>query len=351
MVKKTVQLLIFLGLGIFCIWFSIKDLKPEDKEIITLSIKGILNAKSLIFIFISMICGLIAHYFRALRNILLINPLGYKVRKTTAFYSIMTMYLANLAIPRLGEVLRCTFLQRYDKVPFQKSIGTVVVERAFDLLIFVLLLVSVIFINKGLLSDLMIDKEKGITLGARLEEMWAALWGMKYFILGVFVGAVLGYIMIKRKKKNAVAKTNRKQSKIMTFIKNIVVGLWQGLISIKDLKQPYLFILYTIAIWLFYFLGTFLCFFAFNFLQPLGPMPAFVVLVVGSIGFMATQGGLGAYPLIVAEILVLYGVDYAQGLAAGWIGWCAQTIMILIVGFTSLLLASFLKVENKNVIS
>jgi hypothetical protein len=129
------------------------------------------------------------------------------------------------------------------------------------------------------------------------------------------------------------------------------MGLWQGLISIKDLKQPYLFIIYTVAIWLFYFLGTFLCFFAFDFLQPLGPMPAFVVLVAGSIGFMATQGGLGAYPLVVAGILVLYNVEYAQGLAAGWIGWSAQTLMILIVGLAVLILASFLKVEDRAVIS
>jgi uncharacterized protein (TIRG00374 family) len=348
MVKKIVQLLIFLGLGVFFIWFSVKDLNPEDVEIIKSSITGILNPKSLFFIVLSMLCGVIAHYFRALRNILLIDPLGYKVRKTTAFYSVMTCYLANLAIPRLGEVLRCTFLQRYDKVPFQKSIGTVVVERAFDFLIFILLLVLIIFMNKGLLSDWIIDKSKGITLGVWLDEKWIWIWGMKYLILGVLVGitaVLLVYIHIK--KKNAAAKTNKKQSKIMTFIKNIVVGLWQGLISIKDLKQPYLFIIYTIAIWLFYFFGTFLCFFAFDFLQPLGPMPAFVVLVAGSIGFMATQGGLGAYPLVVAGILVLYNVDYAQGLAAGWIGWSAQTIMILLVGFSILILASFLKIENR----
>jgi hypothetical protein len=78
-------------------------------------------------------------------------------------------------------------------------------------------------------------------------------------------------------------------------------------------------------------------------------MPAFVVMTVGSIGFMIAQGGLGAYPLIVAGILALYGVDYAHGLAAGWIGWTAQTVMILVVGFTVLILASFLKIEDRSV--
>jgi uncharacterized protein (TIRG00374 family) len=351
MVKKIIQLLIFLGLGIFFIWFSVKDLKPDDVEIIKNSAIGILNAKSLLFIFISMICGIIAHYFRAIRNVLMIDPLGYRVRKTTTFYSVMTCYLANLAVPRLGEVLRCTFMQRYDKVPFQKSFGTVVTERVIDLLIFVVLFVLIFFMNKGLLSDLVINKEE-VTLGVWIDEKWAWIWSMKYLILtACIVAIVILFIFLYFKKKRTILQTEKKQSKIILKIENIVVGLWQGLISLKDLKHPYLFIIYTIAIWVFYFLGTYLCFHAFDFLQSLGPMPAFVVLVVGAIGFMIAQGGLGAYPLIVAGILVLYNVDYAQGLAAGWIGWTAQTIMILIVGFTSLILASLLKIENRAVVS
>jgi uncharacterized protein (TIRG00374 family) len=346
MVKKIVQLLIFLGLGVFFIWFSMKDLKPEDVEIIKTSIKGVLNAQSLLFIFISIICGIIAHYLRAVRNILLIDPLGYKVRKTTAFYSVMTCYLANLAIPRLGEVLRCTFLQRYDKVPFQKSFGTVVVERAFDFLVFVVLFVLIFFLNKDLLSELESIKQ----LGVWMDEKWTWIWEMKTLIICILLLMITALLLfIRWKKKKPAPQENKKQSKIFLKIKNIVVGLWQGLISIKDLQHPYWFIFYTIGIWVFYYLGVFFCFDAFDFLQHLGPMPAFVVLVVGSIGFMAAQGGLGAYPLIVAGILVLYNVDYAQGLAAGWIGWGAQTIMILIVGFTTLILASFLKVEDRSV--
>ena len=345
MVKKIVQLIIFLGLGVFFIWLSVKGLKQEDLEIIKISVKGILNSNSMLFIFISIICGIISHYFRALRNILLIDPLGYKVRKTTAFYSVMSCYLTNLAIPRFGEVFRCTFLQRYDKIPFQKSFGTVVVERGFDLLIFAVLFVLIIFLNKELLSELIINKQKGITLGMMIEEKWAALWAMKYLALIALVALIAIILIIKHIKQ----KIKSKPSKIIGIVKNIMVGLWQGLISIKDLQHPYLFIIYTIVIWVFYYLGVLFCFFAFDFLQHLGPMPAFMVLVVGAIGFMVAQGGLGAYPLIVAGVLALYGVDYAQGLAAGWIGWSAQTIMILIVGFTTLILASFLKIEDRKI--
>jgi len=322
-----------------------KDLSPEDIAIIKESATGILNFRSLLFIVIANIFGIFAHYFRALRNILLIDPLGYKVRKTTAFYSVMTCYLANLAIPRLGEVLRCTFLQRYDKVPFQKSFGTVVVERAFDFIVFVLLFILIFFLNKDMLTELEAIKQ----LSVWLQEKWIWIWEMKNLIVCVLLLAVTALLVYRNwKKKKGAQQTTKKQSKIILFIKKFIVGLWQGLISIKDLKHPYLFVIYTIGIWVCYFLGTFLCFYAFDFLQHLGPMPAFMVLVVGSIGFMIAQGGLGAYPLFVAGILVLYGVDYAQGLAAGWIGWSAQTLMILVVGFTTLVLASFLKIENND---
>jgi len=350
MVKKILQLLLFLGLGIFFIWFSVKDLKPEDVQIIKESASGILNSKSLLFIFISMVFAAMAHFFRALRNILLIDPLGYRVRKTTAFYSVMTCYLANLAIPRLGEVLRCTFLQRYDQVPFQKSIGTIVVERMFDLLVFVLLLVLVIFLNQGLLSDLVVNNQNGTTLSNWINENLTWLWSMKYMILSVLIVGFVALFLVRRFMKKKT-KTAKKQSIIVAKIKNIISGLWQGLISIKDLKHPFLFVIYTIALWVCYYLGGYFCFFAFDFLQSLDQisMAALVVLAVGSIGFMVAQGGLGAYPLIVAGVLVLYGVDYAQGLAAGWIGWTAQTIMVLIVGFTTLILSSFLKIEDRAV--
>ena len=345
MVKKIIQLVLFLGLGIFFVWFSVKDLTSEDIEIIKVSAKGVLNPQSLFFLFLSMAFGATAHYFRALRNILLIDPLGYHVRRTTAFYSIMTCYLANLAVPRLGEVLRCTLIQRYDQVPFQKSFGTVVVDRVFDLLVFGMLFLLVIFLNKHLLSKLVINEE-GVTLGVWVNEKLMMLWSMKYIIAGVIIGLVVILLIVRHIK---IKRTNKRESKIVGKIKNIAAGLWQGLISVKDLKQPYLFIIYTVAIWVFYYLGIYSCFFAFDFLQGFGFMPAFVVMIVGTIGFIIAQAGLGAYPLIVAGVLALYGVDYAQGLAAGWIGWTAQQLMVLVVGVASLILASFLKVEDRTI--
>ncbi|MEG1556169.1 MAG: lysylphosphatidylglycerol synthase transmembrane domain-containing protein, partial [Bacteroidales bacterium] len=299
------------------------------------------NPVSWMFLSLSIIIGAFSHYIRSLRSILLIEPLNYKVRKSMSFYSVMVCYLANLALPRLGEVLRCTFLQRYENVPFQKTLGTVVTERAFDVVCWLLMLVVAIWLNTSVLSHLVVDKESGLSLGAWMEQKGMSIISNYFlYILGacVILFALLIYF------------TRNWWGKIPFFVKvkNIVLGVWQGLVSIKDLKRPWLFLLYTFLLWFFYFLGVYICFFAFDYLRDLGPVPAYSVLVFGAIGYMVAQGGLGAYPLIVAGILVLYGIDYNAALAAGWIGWSAQSVMIIIFGLAALILAPFSKRNTQN---
>ena len=106
---------------------------------------------------------------------------------------------------------------------------------------------------------------------------------------------------------------------------------------------------YTVLMWFLYFLGTYVCFFAFDFLRDLGPAPAFTVLILSTIAFMVAQGGLGAYPWMVAQVLLLYAVTVEKGLAAGWIGWLGQTVMIIVFGIASLIIASFMKDSTENV--
>ena len=332
--KNIIQLLFFLGLGVFFIWLSIKDLTAEDIAIIKESASQVNNPVSWTFLCLSILSGAASHFFRALRSVLLIEPMNYKIRKSMSFYAVMVCYLANLALPRLGEVLRCTFLQRYEKVPFQKSLGTIVTERVIDLMIFLITFIIAIFLNTGVLSNLIINKETGVSLGEWLNNKVASMAGNHtlYLLAG---GIVLLIILIYLTRKQL------KKIPFMAKVKNVLVGIWQGLISIKDVRHPVLFIIYTLLIWVFYFFGTYSCFFAFDFLSNLGFVPAFSCLVFGAIGFMIAQGGLGAYPLIIAGTLVLYGVDYNAGLAAGWIGWSAQTLMVIVFGFASLILASF----------
>ena len=335
-VKKIIQLIIFLSIGVFFIWLSIKNLTSSDIQSIKESALQVREGNSWIFLLLSAIFILVAHYFRAVRSVILIEPLNYKVRNSISFYAVLVCYFSNLAIPRIGEVLRCTFLQRYEKVPFQKSFGTIVTERAIDMLIFLLLFIVAIFVNQNALSDMIIDRENGITLGASLQNKFLGLI-YNHYIYFILIALIILVAVI--------CFTKKKWSKISFFIKikNFMIGIWQGLISIKDLKRPFAFVLHTILIWISFFLSTYLCFFAFDFLAPLGPVAAFSVLAFGTLGFIVAQGGLGAAPLIIAATLVLYQVDYTAGLAAGWINWALQTVIVIIAGLIALILAPLSK--------
>jgi len=138
-------------------------------------------------------------------------------------------------------------------------------------------------------------------------------------------------------------------SKFYAKVLNMVLGFWEGLKSLSQIRKPLLFIFYTIAIWCLYFLMMYLCFLCFPQTSDLGLGAGLSALVLGSIGIMITPGGIGLYPAIVQETLMLYGVTNTTGLALGWISWTAQTVMILVVGGISLLMLSFNKKENGKV--
>mgnify|MGYP003291512699 CR=1 FL=1 len=247
------------------------------------------------------------------------------------FYSVMVCYMSNLALPRLGEILRCSFLQRFERVPFQKSLGTVVMERAVDILCWGVLFIIAVAMNTSMLSQVVIDSSTQMTIGMWMENKGLSLIG-NYFIYLLLALLVLAFVLLRL--------TKRWWSKVpwMMKVRNFIVGIWQGVISIKDLPHPGRFIM-----WVPYFMGTYLCFLALPFLRGLGPGAAFSVLIFSTIAFMISQGGLGSYPLIAAGILALYGISYSQGLAAGWIGWIMQSTVSILFGLVSLILASFYK--------
>lgn len=328
------QLVLFVGLGVFFIWLSLRSLSKEDMRVIWESMGSVNQPTSWLLLIAAAIMATMADVARAVRAQILLEPLGYKPRFAMTFYSVMVCYLANLALPRLGEILRCSFLQRFEKVPFQKSLGTVVTERAVDILCWLVIMIVVIAMNSGLLSNVIIDHETNTSIG-----MWMEQKGLSV-ISNYFIYILLGVIAVVW----LILRLTRKwwmRHAWCVKIRDFFAGIWQGFISIKDLPHPGRYILWNTLMWIFYFLGTYLCFFAIPYLHGLGPGAALAVLAFGTIAFMISQGGLGSYPLITAGILLMYGINYTHGLAAGWIGWILQTAVALIVGFISLFLSSF----------
>jgi hypothetical protein len=240
------------------------------------------------------------------------------IRPTTAntFFAVMIGYLTNLALPRAGEVAKCTVLARYEKVPADKMIGTIVAERAFD----VVCLALVIFIAFILEADV---------IGKMISDAASGAANKTSLIVALIVAAVGGLGLL------IFIYVRFKDSKIGKFIK----GLAQGVLSILQLKKRGLFILYTILIWGMYWFQVVLGFWSLPPTEHLGLSIGLVVLIAGSIGMIATQGGIGAYPLAVAQALSVYGVDSkTHGLAYGWVSWLVQVGIVLVLGIISLIL-------------
>jgi uncharacterized protein (TIRG00374 family) len=330
-VITAVKFIIFLGLGILIIWLSLKGLSEQEKSQIMHSFR----TANYSWVVLAILLGICSHLLRTLRWILFFEPMGFKPGIKLTFYAVMIGYFANMAFPRLGEVTRCGIISRYEKVPFQKALGTVVTERAIDMIIFFLLFLLMILTQLGTISEYM-DHNIYPKLVAKFGTLHYSRMIFLFFG-GLLVGVILIWLLLKKRIR---------ESKLYQKMKNLATGFWEGLKSLALIRRPGLFVFYSVAIWVLYFFMLYVIFFCFSETASLGMGAGLSSLVLGSIGIMITPGGIGLYPAIIQETLVLYGIARPTGLALGWIAWTAQTVMILIVGGISLLLLSINRTKH-----
>jgi len=322
MKKRTLitiaQYVIFLGLGIFIIYRMFDQMSPQDKADMMDSIK-----KTRLWVLIPVLfAGFFSHLFRALRWKLLLKPLHIHPRTTNITLSVLIGYLVNLLLPRMGEVAKCTVLARYEHVPADKMVGTIVAERAFDVLCLVIVTITAFILQASVIGDY-------------AAQMFAQLASKRVLLFGVVTGLaflILFLVFLVRRDKH---------SKVGQFI----LGMKDGIAAIFKLKDRTAFIVYTICIWLLYWSQVVLGFWAMPGTDDLSLLAALVVLIFGSIGMIVTPGGLGAYPALIAQILVFYGISDADGKAFGWVSWVAQTGIVLILGIIAVIL---LPLYNRN---
>jgi len=327
----TIKFVLFLGLGLFISWLTLRGLSQSEKQQILNSFR-IANYN---WVILAVLLGILSHVLRALRWRLFLEPLGYHPSLKTTFFAVMVGYFANMAFPRLGEVTRCGILAKYEKIPFNRSFGTVITERAIDMFLFFALFVLMVFTQVGT-----IDRYLDTNIYPKLAEKFAnPLFSRMFFFFSaaLVIGFVLILVMLRKKIAASV---------IFKKIVKLALGFWEGIKSLSQVKKPGLFIFYSLAIWVLYFLMLYVCFFCFSETTRLSPGAGLSSLVLGSIGIMVTPGGIGLYPAIIQETLILYGIAKTTGLALGWIAWTAQTSMILFVGGASLILLSFNKQFN-----
>jgi len=328
-ITTILKYLFFFALGVFFAWLSIKDINKERWEHIKDSLA---QAKQWLFAPV-LILMLISHYSRTLRWKILMEPLGYKPSTFNTFAAVMIGYLVNMGVPRLGEVMKCTILARYEKIRADKLVGTIVLERTFDLVCLIVVFIFSFILQRDIILEYI--QTQVIVL---FKDNTGHLSIKKLLITaGIFIVFILlVYIMLKRFGHiDAVGK-----------IKNVLRNIWHGLSSIRFIKHKGAFIFHTILIWSLYLASTTLGLYALKETSHLGIGAGLTTLSVGSIGMIFTPGGIGAYPLLVSELMGLYGLDIDTiGTALGWLLWSAQTAITVVVG---IICFALLSAFNKN---
>jgi len=326
---NIIKLVLFLSIGFFFIyWFLIK-LEADQKKAIWDS----LTHADYYWVSLTMAACLLSLFVRALRWRLLYKPLGYHPGLNNIFGSVVVAYLANLAFPRLGEVMRCATLRTSDNIPIEKSLGTVVTERCVDILAFGVVVLIGLMAMYGQAREWLVD-----ILSAKSES----LPNIAILTAIVIVLLVVVIFLYRRLRPRLI------RHKAFLKIDNIIQGGIGGLKSIfhLDLRSITLFIIYSCIIYLCYIVGGLFALKAFPETVGLGFGAAFVVYLFGSIGMTISQGGLGAYPVLVWQALALYGVGETVGLAVGWTLWSSQQVVIIAFGLVYIIYFSLKKKGN-----
>ena len=320
-ITNVFQYIFFLGLGLFLLWFTTRHLTDEEISMMKTSLKNV----HYLIVLPAMILLLAAHYSRALRWKILMEPLGFQPSTTNTFIAVMLSYFFNLLVPRLGEVMKCTLLARYEKTPVDKLIGTMVAERAFDVICLLLVIFITIILQINIVGDFASTELKKLFFNSAGNINMNRL----FLVLGLFAAGilVLWYVLQKFRHISIIEK-----------IRVIIRGIWEGLTSVRFVKRKTAFFLHTIFIWSMYLMSIRLGFFAMDAVNHLGIRASFTILSFGSLAMILTQGGIGAYQLLVQKTLVLYGINEVNGLAYGWLLWLVQTLMVLGVGLICLVL-------------
>jgi glycosyltransferase 2 family protein len=324
------KVVFFSLLGFILVWLSFKDLSEQEISSIKNSMKGV----NLSWLGISFLIGIISHVIRAYRWNMLVEPMGYQPRFMNSFHAVMVGYLVNFGVPRLGEISRCTLLTRYEKIPFTKTLGTIIAERVLDVFLFFVVFFIMLISQYSIISTyfenhLLPPFYKKIELLSQHKLLM--------LLILAFALAVVFLLFHFRKKIGG---------KFVDKLRNLTASFGNGLTSVRKVKKPKTFIFLTVMIWVCYYAGIHLCFYCLPLTENLGFSEAITAFVFGSITVMITPGGIGAYPYALQKILLLvYFVPEVAGASIGWLSWLTSFTLILGLGLFSLIA---LPLTNKN---
>lgn len=315
-------MVLFFAIGALLFWLAVKDQNIH-------LIREKLARADWVWAVPALALSCISNIVRAARWNLLIHPLGDRPRLVNTFGAVVVGYMANLALPRAGEVSRCVVLNRYEKTPIDKLFGTVVTERAIDVLTVVLLLGVVVLLESDKMGAFSVryvlrPLEARVNVGVAQRVSWFAI------IAAVCVAAFGLY--------GALSVSDR-DSGPASRLRTIMSGFTSGIRTIGQLHNEQGFVLYTILLWALYVVAAYACFQSFRATSGLGLIAALAVVVFGGLGWAApVQGGIGTVDIMITQTLVMFGTPVNDGLAYAILWHATQVIGMVVFGVCAVVL-------------
>ena len=321
--KTILNTVFFLTLGVVLLTWTIGNVGID-------TIFDNIKQAKLEYIVLSLLCGILSHFIRALRWNLLLEPMGYKARIWGSFHAVILGYLVNLGVPRLGEVTRPAALSKLENIPFNKLVGTVVIERVIDLVITLLIGISIVFIQIDFISDTL----NNLFGDADTNTLW--IYG------GIAAIGIIGFIIFYKFRFKIY------QLAIFKKLKDFIEGLLEGLRSVFQLKRKGLFILYSVLIWVMYFFMPYFVLFALPGTEHLGVSAGLTVLLFGTIAMIIPiPGGFGTFHTIVPVALAIYSISEEIGKSYAVLTHAIQVLVVLSVGIVSVIYFAYHSQQRK----
>lgn len=342
--KNALKTLLFLAIGTIILYVvylkfnrdfqkecAVLGTKPEDCNFFQ-TIVDYIKSASFIWVAIALSFYVMSNVSRALRWRMLLEPLSHKPKFLNALATVMIGYLVNLGIPRSGEFVRAGLLSQYEEMEPEKVMGTIVTSRVID----VICLMITIALTLLLSFDNFVNY---FTTEVDLTERFGGLFSVTTLSIAGAL-AVLFLFLVWKFRATLLAST------IGQKVKKILLGFWEGILSIRNLKTPGLFIFHTIVIWVCYYLMTYLMFFSFVPTADLAPVCGLVVFVFGTLGIVIpSPGGMGTYQYLISEALMLYGITYSEAFAFANIMFFSVQFLNVILGAIAFI---FLPIYNRD---
>lgn len=317
-IKKGTRYALMIAITVVLLWFSLRGIETQGENKAEYLWKAWQKCDK-VYLGLMAVAALVSHLIRAVRWKMLLDAANHQVKAINSFWSLMTGYLVNLAVPRGGEVSRCYSLYQLEKTPVEISFGTVVTERIADVVCLLLLIVFTFYLEweklKTFLDSLPFSSGSGFVIPAWI---WAAAFAGIIFLAGI-------YFLRKNEK-----------------VKKVLSGFKEGLLSVFQLKHKWLFVFYSIAIWSLYFLMSYLVLMAFPETNHLGFSAVVTLFAIGSIAMAAPlPGGTGSYHVLVPlGLSMLYNIAKPDAVAFVFVFHAWQTLLMIIFGVISFIVTN-----------